>query len=136
VALLSKKASDSHRCGRDISQVYRELQLKQILPKEAAQKYEYIMSNYEDNHDEMDYKMTLYQYKDKYPDKSKGINWFNSVVPYRLSSVSSVFFVLFCLILLAAVWIILPLIPKKIEPNNPSQPQAEYNMSVPPHYQC
>lgn len=129
VSVLSKKASDAHRCGRDISQVYRELQLKQISDDSAAEKYENIVSNYEDNHDRVDYMMTLYQYKSKFPEKAKGRNWLNSVLPYRIYSFSSVIFTVFCLFILVSIWIALPLIPKKLGASTPSPQQVEHKTS-------
>lgn len=110
VAELAKRGNDAHRCGRDISHVYRQLQTKIIEPETAAAQYEEIISRYDDNHDPVDYSMTLYQYKEEMPDKAKSVNWLTGPLRYWLSKYATVFFTLFCLGLVALIWVVMPYI--------------------------
>ncbi|WP_105370570.1 SLATT domain-containing protein [Neorhizobium huautlense] len=108
VSVLAKKASDAHRCGRDISQIYRQLQFEVLQVDAAAARYEEIVSQYEDNHDPIDYLMTLYQYREEIPEKAKAVSWFNGPFMYWLSKYSTVFFTIFCLVLVALIWVVMP----------------------------
>lgn len=90
----SKRATDAHRCGREISHVYRQLESKQLDLEKASQKYEEIISKYEDNHDRCDYMKTLWDYKFEMKDEKdeKSANIINGIIYSYISSFSPILF--------------------------------------------
>ncbi|WIV49969.1 SLATT domain-containing protein [Marivivens sp. LCG002] len=61
----SRKANDAHKCAREISSLYRQLETGTVSLSEASEKYEAIVSAYVDNHDDCDFMLTLCTYKDE-----------------------------------------------------------------------
>lgn len=88
VSEISKRATDAHRCGREISHVYRRLEAHQIDLSDASKEYEDVVSRYEDNHDRCDYLRTVWEYRDEMANQAKDANWFNGVVRSWLSEIS------------------------------------------------
>lgn len=87
---LLRKAADAHQCGREISEIYRAFKYDLINVEDAVDKYEVILSRYTKNHDQLDRKKTLYDDREKHPDKAKGFTRYNTVLPYYLSCYSSI----------------------------------------------
>lgn len=75
----SRKANDAHKCAREISALYRQLETRSIDLVEASEKYEEIVSTYSDNHDDCDFMLTLCSYKEEMKDlkAEHGANFFN-----------------------------------------------------------
>ena len=88
VSEISKRATDAHRCGREISHVYRRLEAHQIELSDASKEYEDVVSRYEDNHDRCDYLRTVWEYREELPNQARDANWFNGTFRSWLSEIS------------------------------------------------
>jgi hypothetical protein len=68
---MSKRATDAHRCGREVSHLYRQLEAGTLDPAKASEEYEKVISSYEDNHDPCDFMSTLHAYKVEMAEEKK-----------------------------------------------------------------
>lgn len=85
--VYARKASDAHKCAREISALYRRLETGSIDLVQASEKYEEIVSTYEDNHDDCDFMLTLCSYKTemKKLKEEHGANFLNGSVRSYIS---------------------------------------------------
>ncbi|WP_194138109.1 SLATT domain-containing protein [Salipiger mangrovisoli] len=83
----SRKANDAHKCAREISTLYRQLESGSIRLADASKAYEDIVSTYTDNHDNCDFMLTLCSYKEEMKNlkEEHGANLFNGSLKSYLS---------------------------------------------------
>lgn len=58
---LARRANDAHRCAREISHLYRKLEVERVDLAETSIRYEKIISSYPENHDRIDLWKTYYE---------------------------------------------------------------------------
>lgn len=107
VSELQKRADQAHKCGREVSQLYGQLELDVITVSEAREAYEVILNSYDENHDPCDNWKTLYDAPKDFPKDSGGITWWRGSVLSWLSAYSPVIFALFCSMLVIAIWMVI-----------------------------
>lgn len=118
----SRKANDAHKCAREISALYRQLEAGSIDLAAASKKYEEIVSTYDDNHDECDFMLTLCSYKKEMKDlkAEHGANWFNGSFKTYMSMKGP--FIMTCAGIIITVFVFLstPFVNKIFNQNLPS----------------
>lgn len=106
---LSRKAADAHQCGREISEIYRACKYNLVTIFEAIERYETMLSQYPENHDQLDRAKALYDDRAKHPDKAKDLTGLNTVWKYYVSCYSSVFLAIFWCIAVVLFQFLFPL---------------------------
>lgn len=109
---ISRRAADAHRCGREVSHLYRQFKGGGLETTEASDEYEKIISKYDDNHDRCDYMSTLYHYKEEMKEEKeeRGATWWNGTAASHLSTLSPVFYAILGLSMIVAVCLSTPTI--------------------------
>lgn len=110
VSKLSQRAYDAHKCAREISDIYGQLQSGQLEEQVARQKYELVLSSYDENHGDVDNWKTLFERKSDFPEDAKGITWKRGLALYWLSAYSTVLYAIFGIALVIFVWFLLPVL--------------------------
>ena len=105
---LLRRSSDAHKCAREVSELYRSLKYDMISLSDAVAQYENIISRYPENHDPLDRAISLYQDRNKYPEKAKGITFIDYVVRYYLSCYSPAVLAFLWIALIGLVQIYFP----------------------------
>lgn len=111
---LSKKAVNAHKCAREISEIYRSLEVDLISLKDASNKYENTLSAYDGNHDKCDLLKTRWEYRLDMPDEAKGANILTGVIWTTFSSYSPALIGLVGFVIVMALCIIMPTMNKVI----------------------
>ena len=109
---MSKRSTDAHRCGREVSQLYRQMEAGAVEPELASEKYERIISNYEDNHDPCDFMTTLNFYKTEMKDEREeyGASWWNGNLVSFFSATSPIIYTALGVCLIVAICLFTPMI--------------------------
>lgn len=111
---MSKRATDAHRCGREVSHLYRQLEAGTLEPTKASEEYEKVISSYEDNHDPCDFMSTLWNHKKEMKGEleEKGATWWNSIFLSYYSASSPVLYAFLGLVMIISVCLSTPAINK------------------------
>lgn len=91
---ISRRAADAHRCGREVSHLYRQFKGGELETAAASDEYEKIISKYDDNHDRCDYMSTLCDYKNEMKEEKeeRGANRWNGALATHFSTLSPVLY--------------------------------------------
>ena len=109
---ISRRAADAHRCGREVSHLYRQFRGDELKLATASVEYEEILSKYDDNHDRCDYMSTLYDYKEEMKEEKeeRGATWWNGTAASYLSTLSPVLYAVLGVLMIVTVCLSTPTI--------------------------
>jgi ABC-type nickel/cobalt efflux system permease component RcnA len=109
---ISRRAADAHRCGREVSHLYRQFKGGELEAVGASEEYEKIISKYDDNHDRCDYMSTLCDYKEEMKEEKeeRGATFWNGTVASLLSTLSPVMYAVLGVSMIVIICLSTPMI--------------------------